>query len=122
MLDGIDKIKRRHEANMRAQAAVPSSLVTASINDVGKLIARVEALEAENAGLQHVIDHLFSLEQSTQPEHARIIDVAYTAFMRRDGGPCDWFTDTRPGIVEKLATLKADLLDAARTLKGDSHG
>lgn len=49
----------------------------------------------------------------------RIIDIAYTAFMIRaqgknsdDGGPCDWYTDTRPVVLEAIAKLKRDLDEA----------
>lgn len=45
----------------------------------------------------------------------RIIDVAYTAFMlakqpnKEDGGESDWFTDTRPVILELIAKIDKDL-------------
>lgn len=45
----------------------------------------------------------------------RVIDIAYTAFMcakasnKEDGGPTDWFTDTRPVIQEAIAKLRKDL-------------
>lgn len=49
----------------------------------------------------------------------RIVDIAYTAFMSRatgknkdDGGPCDWFNDTKPQITKAIEQLKSDLLDA----------
>lgn len=45
----------------------------------------------------------------------RIIDVAYTAFMlakqpnKEDGGDSDWFTDTRPVVLEMIAKIEKDL-------------
>lgn len=45
----------------------------------------------------------------------RIIDIAYTAFMlakqpnKEDGGASDWYTDTRPAILELIAKVERDL-------------
>lgn len=45
----------------------------------------------------------------------RIIDVAYTAFVlakqpnKEDGGESDWFTDTRPVVLELIAKIEKDL-------------
>ena len=45
----------------------------------------------------------------------RIIDVAYTAFIlakqpnKEDGGESDWFTDTRPVVLELIAKIEKDL-------------
>ena len=45
----------------------------------------------------------------------RIIDVAYTAFVlakqpnKEDGGESDWFTDTRPIVLELIAKIEKDL-------------
>lgn len=46
----------------------------------------------------------------------RIVDIAYTAFMSGsigknpdDGGPCDWFNDTRPTVMRLIADIKKDL-------------
>jgi hypothetical protein len=47
----------------------------------------------------------------------RIIDIAYTAFMQakrpndEDGGPSDWFNDTRPMMRELIAKLRKDLIE-----------
>ena len=45
----------------------------------------------------------------------RIIDLAYTAFMRAkngknkdDGGPCDWFTDTYPDMCAQIEKWSTD--------------
>ena len=48
----------------------------------------------------------------------RIIDIAFTAFScakapnKEDGGPSDWFNDTRPVVQEAIAQLRRDLLAA----------
>lgn len=49
----------------------------------------------------------------------RVVDVAYSAFMSGrsgknadDGGPCDWFNDTKPMVVEAIAKMHKDLFDA----------
>ena len=52
----------------------------------------------------------------------RIVDIAYSAFMRRcsgknaeDGGPCDWFNDTKPMVMEQIAKIAKDLSEAPVT-------
>lgn len=48
----------------------------------------------------------------------RVIDIAYTAFMRAkdrntdDGGTTDWFNDTRPAIIEAINKLRNELFTA----------
>lgn len=48
----------------------------------------------------------------------RVIDIAYTAFMRAkdrntdDGGATDWFNDTRPAIIEAINKLRNELFTA----------
>ena len=51
----------------------------------------------------------------------RIVDIAYYAFMlakqgknKDDGGPCDWFNDTKPMVMEQLDKIKKDLAEEAR--------
>ena len=46
----------------------------------------------------------------------RVVDIAYSAFMigrcgknKDDGGPCDWFNDTQPMVLEQLAKIKKDM-------------
>jgi hypothetical protein len=46
----------------------------------------------------------------------RVVDIAYSAFMagatgknKDDGGPCDWFNDTKPMVSEQLAKIRKDL-------------
>lgn len=47
----------------------------------------------------------------------RIVDVAYTAFMQakspnnEDGGPSDWFNDTRPIVMKAIEAIKKDILE-----------
>lgn len=50
----------------------------------------------------------------------RVVDIAYSAFMlakqgknKDDGGPCDWFNDTKPMVMEQLAKIKKDLASEA---------
>lgn len=41
----------------------------------------------------------------------RVVDIAYSAFMlakspnEEDGGPSDWFTDTRPMVIKQIAKI-----------------
>lgn len=46
----------------------------------------------------------------------RVVDIAYSAFMigrsgknKDNGGPCDWFNDTKPMVMEQLAKIRKDL-------------
>lgn len=47
----------------------------------------------------------------------RVIDIAYTAFTlakqpnAEDGGPSDWFNDTRPKVKELIEKLRKDLME-----------
>jgi hypothetical protein len=51
----------------------------------------------------------------------RVVDIAYSAFMsgrtgknKDDGGPCDWFNDTKPMVMEALAKIRKDLAENSR--------
>jgi hypothetical protein len=53
----------------------------------------------------------------------RVVDIAYSAFMsgrtgknKDDGGPCDWFNDTKPMVLEALAKIRKDLAEAAHNI------
>lgn len=47
----------------------------------------------------------------------RAVDIGYTAFMasfeqnKDDGGPMDWFNDTKPRIDKAIARIRADLAE-----------
>lgn len=49
----------------------------------------------------------------------RVLDIAYTAFMAakqpnsEDGGPSDWFNDTKPQITKAIGLLSRDLFEDA---------
>lgn len=51
----------------------------------------------------------------------RVVDIAYNAFMsakrpnNEDGGPSDWFTDTKPMVDAKIAAIRAALNPATAT-------
>ncbi|MBB3256909.1 hypothetical protein [Paraburkholderia sp. WP4_3_2] len=49
----------------------------------------------------------------------RVIDIAYTAFMsgacgknKDDGGPCDWFNDTKPVVEIAIGKIRKELAEA----------
>lgn len=49
----------------------------------------------------------------------RVVDIAYSAFMsgrsgknKDDGGPCDWFNDTKPMVTEAIQKMRKDLFNA----------
>lgn len=44
----------------------------------------------------------------------RVVDIAYSAFRlgrcgknNDDGGPCDWFNDTKPMVMDQIAKIRA---------------
>lgn len=45
----------------------------------------------------------------------RVVDIAYSAFMvakaknSEDGGPTDWFNDTKPLVMQAIAKIRIDL-------------
>lgn len=48
----------------------------------------------------------------------RVVDIAYSAWTlgrqgknKYDGGPCDWFNDTKPMVMEQLAKIRKDLAE-----------
>jgi len=52
----------------------------------------------------------------------RLIDIAYTAFMsgasgknKEDGGPCDWFNDTKPVVQAAIEEIRKKLDEARAT-------
>jgi hypothetical protein len=59
----------------------------------------------------------------------RVIDIAYTAFMsgaagknKDDGGPCDWFNDTKPVVQAAIAKLSKDLTEARAAFQQSPKG
>ena len=61
-----------------------------------------------------LLTYLFS-DPNTDRTTPTIMDLCYTAFLlgnqpnNEDGGPSDWFTDTKPVIERHLRTLRARL-------------
>lgn len=58
----------------------------------------------------------------------RVVDIAYSAFMsgrtgknKDDGGPCDWFNDTKPMVMEALAKIRKDLAEAAHGITASAQ-
>ena len=58
----------------------------------------------------------------------RIVDIAYTAFMSakrpndEDGGPSDWFTDTRPAVMEAIGKIRSAVEQEIRALASAEGG
>lgn len=57
----------------------------------------------------------------------RVVDIAYSAFVlgrsgtnSDDGGPCDWFNDTKPMVMEQIAKVKKDLAEEAAPVRKPS--
>lgn len=90
-----------------------------------RLIASVERLrlraEAAERALQEGEALLaYALQDDTHNRLTpRVVDIAYTAFMsgaagknEEDGGPCDWFNDTKPKVDAAIGQLRDGLREA----------
>lgn len=73
-----------------------------------ELEKRVKELEEQ----MQVVDYFLQDDMRNRFE-PRVIDIAYTAWDRRangknpdDGGPCDWFNDTRPLMIEGINKIR----------------
>lgn len=91
----------RFETNDRVASA--ASLSEEAADYIEKLERRLEEVEYF---LQH------DMRNRLEP---RVIDIAYTAWEhgrlgknKDDGGPCDWFTDTRPLIMKGINTIRKE--------------
>lgn len=80
-----------------------------------------KALEAAQPAvpLTELVDYILQddIQNRLTP---RVVDIAYSAFViakqgknKDDGGPCDWFNDTKPMVMEALAKIRKDLAEAA---------
>lgn len=78
-------------------------------NRVVALNAELAALREENGRLKEERAYLFDTGNKADGRRPRIIDFAFTAFMRardpnpEDGGATDWFNDTKPIIDAAIA-------------------
>lgn len=88
--------------------------LTADVKDDPEYV-RDTSLKAVHKANASVIDYVIQedVHNCTTP---RIIDIAYTAFTLaksandEDGGPTDWFTDTRPAVLKAIKRLADALL------------
>jgi hypothetical protein len=83
------------------------------------------------APLTELIDYILQddIQNRLTP---RVVDIAFSAFMaakhgknKDDGGPCDWFSDTKPVVMEALTKIRNDLSEAANNItvvSGDVRG
>jgi len=85
-------------------------------NQTESQAATIAALEAENARLREIVDYVLQDEMHNRLT-PRVVDIAYSAFMRakeandEDGGPTDWFTDTKPMVMQAVDRIRQDTLD-----------
>ena len=77
-----------------------------------------QAAPAPSDGLRETLDYVLQddLHNRLTP---RVVDIAYSAFMlgragknKDDGGPCDWFNDTKPMVDEQIGKIRAALTPA----------
>lgn len=81
------------------------------------IVRRAAAMIDESAMVDKaLLAYVFDTDNGCDGMHARIVDLCYTAFMAakapntEDGGPSDWFTDTKPNIDKCIARMKTRLL------------
>lgn len=128
--DELGRLRRLDEEYGRVEAAIimadPEFDGDSDHENCGdRLIASVERLRLRAETAERALrdgDELldYALQDDTHNRLTpRVIDIAYTAFMRGatgrnpdDGGPCDWFTDTKPAIEKAIGRLRDDLREA----------
>lgn len=110
-------IKQLEKETSFAKTTLEATREAASGRNKG---ASPAALTDEPGLLEYVLQD--DLHNRTTP---RVIDIAYTAFMAakqpntEDGGPSDWFTDTRPVVLAAIEKLRKDLLAASPADQGE---
>ena len=75
-------------------------------------LARVTAERDAERAVAEIVEYVLQddLHNRLTP---RVVDIAYSAFMAakcpnsEDGGPSDWFTDTKPMVMRKIAEIRA---------------
>jgi hypothetical protein len=82
-----------------------------------------QAIAAQPAApLTELVDYILQddIQSRLTP---RVVDIAYSAFMiakqgknKDDGGPCDWFNDTKPMVMDALTKIRKDLSEAAHNI------
>ena len=77
--------------------------------EIARLTAENEALKAKMELVDYVLQD--DIHNRLTP---RVVDIAYSAFTvgRRDT-PHDWFSDTKPMVMEQLAKIKKHLAEEA---------
>ena len=92
-----------------------------------RFVAAVASTAPQQASVQEpcaeLIDYI--LQDDTHNRLTpRVVDIAYSAWSlgrsgqnNDDGGPCNWFNDTKPMVMTRLAMIKKDLAEAAQTRK-----
>ncbi len=92
--------------------------------DAGDDVAKAVGAERDRT---EKLDY-FLQEEENNRTWPRLIDIAYTAFMRakgkndEDGGPTDWFTDTKPMIDAEIERARGRLLPAAIRARSAERG
>lgn len=89
---------------------------TGSAARIADLEAQLAQMSAENARLraEAEITHYVFQDDLHNRLTPRVVDIAYNAFLNarrpntEDGGATDWFTDTRPMVMEKIAEIQRD--------------
>lgn len=92
------------------------------LSDINKLHVEIARLTAENEALRAkmaLVDYVLQDDIHNQLT-PRVVDIAYSAFMvaktgknKDDGGPCDWFNDTKPMVMDQLAKIQKHLVEEA---------
>lgn len=65
---------------------------------------------------KELLAYIFDTDNGCNRTTPRLVDLCFTAFMaakrpnNEDGGPSDWFTDTKPNIDSLIARMKERLL------------
>lgn len=100
-----------HDGDPEDQAVPYHTRLLNHLNLASQPTAAIDVRDAAHSDLLNYV-----LQEDVQNRLTpRVIDIAYTAFMKakapndEDGGASDWFTDTKPIVMKAIEKLRKDL-------------
>lgn len=109
-------------AALRKEVARLRNIVTEQGQTMAQRLSRAEASELREAALRGEVARLKDVigyvlqDDLLNRLTPRVVDIAYSAFRlgrsgknKDDGGPCDWFNDTKPMVMVTISQISAAL-------------
>lgn len=72
-------------------------------------MAQVHLNYADLKAIQYVVDAHDLDEFTIRVAYEDSVSYLLAPDFVKDGGPCDWFNDTKPMVLEQLAKIKKDM-------------